>query len=539
MTTRESCLNPNDTVIAAPGPGHYDPGLPQQNIQGGKTLANKGRRFSEKTRETPGPGAYSLSKESDWVKEGRAANSAPVGSPSSKPKGNLLMQSRIKYHRKPIAPSIPTPGQAYGFEENDDGTLRKQAPPQRDATLGPAFYKASFDETAAAKMYKGIHFGRQTAKRTDFSGREGPGPGEYEPYEPPEATMEHTHIQGSEKTRPAAKLPRYHELVVQEEEKKAVPGPGKYEIRGQFDSQQTKVNTEGIEVEHPPFMSQSKRFDHNKTAAPAPGAYNDPRSALDSLKRVTGLKRSPFGQTSVRFQPDGRSKRNPGPGSYNLSGMGTDSMKKAYMECTRRGVFGTTAVRINPMVIRTGVENPGPAHYQVKEKPFQPRYQPLSSNFASLSTRLSEPPATVKDLPPPGSYEVHKSYTKTQSKLSPGKPRNDSAKRKQGAFQSSASRFAPPRDVVLEETDPANPGPGTYAPGLKSHMGNPMITTDTRFAKRKTEDVPGPGAYEFSPLIQDTVLKGTFNATLANPVTRKMDHMMRDAAVNQPFLLGV
>ena len=52
-----------------------------------------------------------------------------------------LMHNRIKFHRKPIAPSIPTPGQAYGYEENDDGTLRKQDAPEKDATLGPAFYQ--------------------------------------------------------------------------------------------------------------------------------------------------------------------------------------------------------------------------------------------------------------------------------------------------------------------------------------------------------------------------------------------------------------
>ena len=44
--------------------------------------------------------------------------------------------------RKPEAPSIPTPGQAYGFEENEDGTLRRQEPPDRDVSIGPAFYSA-------------------------------------------------------------------------------------------------------------------------------------------------------------------------------------------------------------------------------------------------------------------------------------------------------------------------------------------------------------------------------------------------------------
>lgn len=50
------------------------------------------------------------------------------------------MTSQLKFHRKPDAPSIPTPGQAYGYEECEDGTLKKQDPPDRDVTIGPAFY---------------------------------------------------------------------------------------------------------------------------------------------------------------------------------------------------------------------------------------------------------------------------------------------------------------------------------------------------------------------------------------------------------------
>ena len=33
MTSRTSFLNPNDSVIAAPGPGQYDPAFPQYTVQ--------------------------------------------------------------------------------------------------------------------------------------------------------------------------------------------------------------------------------------------------------------------------------------------------------------------------------------------------------------------------------------------------------------------------------------------------------------------------------------------------------------------------
>lgn len=40
MTGRETFLDVNDSVIAAPGPGAYDPGQAQFKIVGGHTLSN-------------------------------------------------------------------------------------------------------------------------------------------------------------------------------------------------------------------------------------------------------------------------------------------------------------------------------------------------------------------------------------------------------------------------------------------------------------------------------------------------------------------
>jgi hypothetical protein len=46
--------------------------------------------------------------------------------------------------------------------------------------------------------------------------------------------------------------------------------------------------------------------------------------------------------------------------------------------------------------------------------------------------------------------------------------------------------------------------------------------------------------FQFSPLIQDTVLRGTFNATLNNPIAAaQLDKFDHGIGANQPFLLGV
>lgn len=363
MTSRETFLNISDQVVAAPGPGHYDPRFAQDVVKGGKTIANKSKRFRETIPENPGPGQYHVERYTEF----RQTRSAPGAGEKDKTLG--LMSSRIKFHRKPEAPSIPTPGQAYGYEECDDGTLKKQDPPDRDISLGPAFYGVTHENdghTKSTKTYKGVHFGKLTSKRSDFTGKQGPGPGDYEPYVDYQLQAENLNAK-EEPVRYEANIPRYNDQIIKEEEKKAIPGPGKYDIKGIFDPEPPKVNTEGVEVEHPPFMSQAKRFVPLKTLNPAPGSYNDPRNALEVTKRISGLKRSPFGQTSVRFTPQRDAKHVPGPGAYNITGMGSESMRKAYIESTRRGVFGTTSVRTNAITKKDEMETPGPNHYQEKE----------------------------------------------------------------------------------------------------------------------------------------------------------------------------
>ncbi|XP_068711122.1 sperm-tail PG-rich repeat-containing protein 2-like [Montipora foliosa] len=540
MTARETFLDVGDSIMAAPGPGQYDPAIVAERVKGGSTLANRSSRFVGKASYTPGPGAYNLQKRSDWLKEKYAQRELPpeLLVNEGMKDGSIYKTSRITFQRKPDPPSIPSPGKAYGYEEAPDGSLRPQDIPNHDITMGPAYYNVNHEDTVAIKRYRGVHFGNRTSKRMQFKGSDGPGPGQYDPFNDPgiKAPIDLV-IEENRKQPFDSNLPRYHEAIAAQEEKKAVPGPGRYEIKSQFSAQAPVPISQMDElIVHPPFGTQSRRFGNIKKDTPAPGTYNDPRNSLEILKRTTGLKQSPFGQTSVRFQGEHRVKRTPGPGAYSIPDMNTNLMRKAHVESNRKGAFGSTSSRIAPMTRRQEELMPGPAHYLTTEKSQNKEAQP-SATFVSATGRLHTPQGVVLDNPPPGSYEVRHSHDATQGRVlynSAQRP-NRNAKKK-GAFLSSANRFYTQNQVMSVEGDP---GPGQYDVQEDSARGGLITTRQQRFTDVKSQ-TPGPGSYELSPLQMHTTLRGTFNATLNNPVSITYDDgLERRSPSKQAFLLGV
>ena len=49
----------------------------------------------------------------------------------------------VSYYREATAPSIPMPGQNYGYEEDEERVLKPQLLPPRDTTMGPAYYNVT------------------------------------------------------------------------------------------------------------------------------------------------------------------------------------------------------------------------------------------------------------------------------------------------------------------------------------------------------------------------------------------------------------
>uniref|UniRef100_A0A8C8RY61 Sperm tail PG-rich repeat containing 2 n=1 Tax=Pelusios castaneus TaxID=367368 RepID=A0A8C8RY61_9SAUR len=383
------------------GPGSYQlpPGTQEKADGYAPFLSFTSRDFTFPIQnaeiDVPGPGHYDIAK--------RTA-------------GNL------KVYRKVDGPSIPSPGQAFGYEEAEDGTLIKQYPPQRDVTLGPAYYQPVFNSAYSAMKYKGVHFGNLTGKRSEFKAQEGPGPGEYNTTQESALHYENVNIRKEDKKKYEPYVPRYHEVIVLQEEK--------------------------------------KRFVHVKSITPAPGTYNEPRSALESLKKISGMKNIPFGQTTVRFTQDSRLEKTPGPAFYNILNYSIEreSFKKAYLESTKKGAFGSSTPRPLYIFKRGAFCTPGPADYQ--------------------------------EVPPPGFYDVQKAFEKSHNKTNYMPPRTILAKRKHASFLSATPR------KILSNTDKDVPGPGTYNPVVKSASSISLFVSRVERFKDAKEVTPGPGAYE-------------------------------------------
>ncbi|XP_059405451.1 sperm-tail PG-rich repeat-containing protein 2 isoform X2 [Carassius carassius] len=488
----------------------------QNHILGGQSLQNRSKRFGDVVSDVPGPGAYDVTND---VSPAERRQTGPEKSPKAVSKAARLLLN-------PDAPSIPSPGQAFGYEEDAQGVLHQHKPPSRDQTLGPAFYSPIPKGLPSSQKYKGVHFGKMSGRREQVTGEDGPGPGHYDLQEDHTVLYENVNLRRDQRGRAELVIPRYHELVALQEEKKGVPGPGQYYIKSQFEM----ASNPHAPVLSPPFLSQAQRFSPVKDETPPVGAYNDPRCALEILKKGRGVKKNPFGMTAVRFLPENRSKATPGPGAYNVFeyGLAYESLKKACLESTRKGAFCSIAPRRLFLPSKEEMSRPGPTQYKV-EKTTEALYKKKSTAAFKSATYRLVGSLYAKDTPPPGSYNVSESFERIHGLHHYSEPQNEKARKRQSCFLSAA-----PRDTGFLQYDPETPGPAHYNPDVKSGSKLALIISKEDRFKSPKDQTPGPGAYELSPVIMDTVLKGTFNVTLHDPLVSSTRSLPSRRSLRKP-----
>ena len=92
------------------------------------------------------------------------------------------------------------------------------------------------------------------------------------------------------------------------------------------------------------------------------------------------------------------------------------------------------------------------------------------------------------------------------------------------------------RDFNISMNDEV-PGPGAYDQSFK--LRNTIAKTTDKRWKEDKEKLPGPGTYELSSMYQDTLLKGTFNATLNNPfIYKEKQKITSESSLSNKFTIN-
>lgn len=263
-STAERQLSAGQPQWVTPGPGSY---IEQSRDQrkaaaSSNVFVNKVERFSEKTEETPGPGAYTAPER--WIKQGSGAR------PTAADEGN----SNVVWFRNPSAPSIPTHGQSFGYEQGNDGRLVRQLAPPGGYTGGASDSVGPGDYNPPAKGLgdKGTTWHKSRVKREFVKESNTPGPGHY--------SKPITGLQGES----MGDIDEMKEMGTSQfvskvsrglggtkkKDKNATPGPGAYVAKSSF---QVREVPENLQVRAPP---------------PAP----IPRPLRASAARVRGASRS-------------------------------------------------------------------------------------------------------------------------------------------------------------------------------------------------------------------------------------------------------
>jgi len=468
-----------------PGPGNYKWKSSFDVEKRACSTANfmsRDKKIAElQIMNSPGPAAYG--RVSDWRRELRKRNAATA-----------LPQARALAYNvcpPPTAPSIPTWEQSFGYDQaKNSGTLQARAPKEKrlkkNETAGPGAYEISGN---LLKESIGSCFHKSQSIRKPFEvTNEFPGPGNYIGTTAPSITGLAPQLKDQYKPTAAfASTQRRFKSF-----RKKIPGPGEYLC----DRKQTSAELFALGKIQCFGSMQKRKTDIGETSNPGPGSYNQ-LSQFQAVAEVQtkaaalGLDQfAPFQSSATRTLGDPVDQNlNPGPGAYN-----SDSSSLNVNLAGRFGVFGTTSTRFHE---RPGLEGPGPADYELRQKS-RITYEDIrpTAQFRSKTKRFK-----VRHVSSQAIYNIQR------------EPKILAPQNKSGIFVSGARRFETSQ-AKREAT--YTPGPGAYTTNKKiskKWMKNNYSTAFNSRTKRgqKAEKFDaGPGSYN----LRGGFVKKSFNITI-------------------------
>ncbi|KAJ3354669.1 Sperm-tail PG-rich repeat-containing protein 2 [Entophlyctis luteolus] len=474
----------------------------------------------------------------------------------SKPKRVIVKSAEprpsIIWRRKYVPPSIPVGRSAFGYQENESGDLVPRSPPKRSVDPGPAYnFVTSFVEKNKHEK-NGFRFAKDK-KGLKFAVTDSPGPSVYD-VSFAEKLMKAREYGNGPAVMTLAPCVRLTDEILTDALKKAVPGPGAYDLSSKIQHPRmpgANVPGFGSSSNH---AAPSNYIPTDMMKTPAPGTYY-PEFA--TINKPPAYRPQPFGSTTSRFDntAEERSRQEPAPGSYELASFETSNLGERRARLMTPGgsrpkAFGSVSERF---IKSKPQKAPGPGQYDIANLPSSPVQK--ASKFGGIHTGLPSRKMSPRNkmkkqivvarlgtvdpqkirlpvfgtqaarfhktddlaaLPPPGAYEIAHAFESLKTK-----GRMD----KQGLLASYGTRelFPPPSNV---------PGPGECK-HKKMQMNTEILIIDNAYSEiRRTrhehqhgaflssklrfdikpEVIPGPDAY-LNHDYDNGLLKKSFNIT--------------------------
>ncbi|KAF5405879.1 Sperm-tail PG-rich repeat-containing protein 2 [Paragonimus heterotremus] len=530
-----------------PAPWEYKPERLPNRIKGCSTVSDRAARFPSFRSHGPGPDAYVITSSWAGKKPGPCGLMIPRSLLKTAEDDSAATQKqptcdRVNYVRFRDVPSIPSGNFVHGYEEGPDGRLRPQKGPHKDETLGPAFYGPTNIPTFT--QYRGCGWSRLTSQRQPLHNSvHKVGPGQYEPFTDVwEKIVQTGRERDCIQSQNPLNVPRFIEKVVQEVNKLKFPSPATYVLPDTLLKSTVRRGPNGAVIQLAPFNVEAQRFKEDNGDTPGPNVYEF------SHKWPKVYSKTPFNTAADRFKT--ALFRGPAPNAYKPQISFTDELTKRVSCSTVYGnkiPFNSTAKRfkeettIHQLSSKTptvGPEStPGPGHYATES---YGEVGHTSTKGCGLGTEKREEKPVLSCAPPPGTYDVAKSFDASQTKRPPAPAQTLEGQERRGAFLVSSERFD--KQSCLSARDPNLPGPSDYciSRDLNDKMGK-FVFQSERFKPATMDPTPGPADYKIAPAVEsclrldtfnvtlpgktlllsnqatNSVLKGTFNATLINP----------------------